>query len=365
MIRKRIVKTVTLTIMLALICSILSGCKSSDYKAANQLLDSGNYIEAKEEFIALGDYKDSAEKAKEAQLLYARELCDSGKYLEASEAFMVLGDYGNAIEGANEAQRLYAIELCDSGKYSDSIAILVEIEDYAPAKETLNDVRIAYGQDLLQEKEYKRALQVFKCCEENEILKTILDDVAQELISAGDYKSAHGFLYLHNTSEDWMRDFLYQYLTWQMDNHDYTDTVTTFKEIQGYKDTMTSDKFAGARLMSMNKVEWDKSEANIWSGGSVLTLSLSFDSRRLNFRVYGGTISFITYQMTNNVDVSDSWEFYFEGKNIFVKDGENYIKGGTIGSFKPASGGTKDSVTLSLNLPGMMTVKNSVFEKVG
>ena len=48
-----------------------------------------------------------------------------------------------------------------------------------------------------------------------------------------------------------------------------------------------------------------------------------------------------------------------------TQDGENYIKGGTIGSFKPASGGTKDSVTLSLNLPGMMTVKNSVFEKVG
>ena len=195
MIRKRIVKTVTLTIMLALICSILSGCKSSDYKAANQLLDSGNYIEAKEEFIALGDYKDSAEKAKEAQLLYARELCDSGKYLEASEAFMVLGDYGNATEGANEAQRLYAIELCDSGKYSDSIAILVEIEDYAPAKETLNDVRIAYRLKEIYSIAFSKGnksnrweVNIGDMCFSDEIMKEV-EEIAALLSPFSDYRA--------------------------------------------------------------------------------------------------------------------------------------------------------------------------------
>ena len=44
-----------------LMCSLLSGCKSSDYKKAQELYSSGNYEEAQTVFFKLGDYEDSTQ----------------------------------------------------------------------------------------------------------------------------------------------------------------------------------------------------------------------------------------------------------------------------------------------------------------
>ena len=116
--------------------------------------------------------------------------------------------------------------------------------------------------------------------------------------------------------------------------------------------------------MAMGFVQWDKSEVDIWSGGSVLLLSLSFtDEQQLHFSVSGGTVNFYTFDMTNEVSISDSWDFYFDGKSIYVKDEGKFIKAGTIEAFKSESDGTAKSVTLSLDLPGMMTIKSSVFDR--
>lgn len=117
--------------------------------------------------------------------------------------------------------------------------------------------------------------------------------------------------------------------------------------------------------MAMGFVQWDKSEVDIWSGGSVLFLSLSFtDEQQLHFSVSGGTLSFYTFNMTNQVNKSDSWDFYFDGKTIYVKDGGQFIKAGTIEAFQSADGDKAKSVTLSLDLPGMMTIKSGDFKKV-
>ena len=50
---------ISLLCALALICC-LSGCKSDDYKFAQEQLNAGNYDAALEAFAELGDYKDSA-----------------------------------------------------------------------------------------------------------------------------------------------------------------------------------------------------------------------------------------------------------------------------------------------------------------
>ena len=63
----------------ALMCSLLSGCKSSDYKKAQELYSSGNYEEAQTVFFKLGDYEDSTqmvekcEKQKKYQTLETAE----------------------------------------------------------------------------------------------------------------------------------------------------------------------------------------------------------------------------------------------------------------------------------------------------
>lgn len=257
----------------------------------------------------------------------AQKLCDKGEYLEASAIFSSLEDYKDSAEQANEAYRLYGIQLSENGNYEE-------------------------------------ATEIFKVCKVNETLKSTLDEISNSLASQGDYKNAYRFLYLHDTNEEWMQDFLYQYLNWQMDNHDYADTAETFSAIQGYQDTLTNDKFAGARLMAMGIVQWGEIEVDIWSGDSVLLLSLSFtDEQQLYFSVSGGTISFYTFEMTNQVYKYDSWDFYFDGKTIYVKDEGQFIKAGTIETFQSANGDKAESVTLSLDLPGMMTINSCDFEK--
>ena len=278
---KRFVRFTGIFLIAAMLCGTLTGCKAFDYRKAQKLCDKGEYLEASALFSSLEDYKDSAEQA-------------------------------------NEAYRLYGVQLSENRNYEESIAVLETLADaYAPAQETLNDVKIAYGEDLAKNQNYEKATEIFKACEVNETLQSTLDEISNSLISQGDYKDAYGFLYLHDTNEEWMQDFLYQYLNWQMDNHDYADTAETFSAIQGYQDTLTNDKFAGARLMAMGFVQWDKSEVDIWSGGSVLLLSLSFtDEQQLHFSVSGGTLSFYTFNMTNQVNKSDSWDFYFDGKTM-------------------------------------------------
>ena len=56
-------KRLSLFVLLLLAAFSLSGCRSSDYKAAQELYNSGKYEEAKTAFEALGDYKDSSSLA--------------------------------------------------------------------------------------------------------------------------------------------------------------------------------------------------------------------------------------------------------------------------------------------------------------
>ena len=86
---------------------IMSGCKGSDYSNAQSLLDSGSYEKAAEAFSALGNYKDGAEKAKEAQVKLEKQrktekynkaiqCLDDGNLEEAKSLFKELGDFEEA-----------------------------------------------------------------------------------------------------------------------------------------------------------------------------------------------------------------------------------------------------------------------------
>jgi len=326
---KRLLQKYIAALMLLTLVCCLTGCKSLDYKDAQKFFDSGEYLEAAAMFEALQGYKDSAERANESRLLYAERLFENGEYLEAAAIFEALEDYKHSAMKLNESRLLYAEGLCGTG-------------------------------------EYEEALEFFQMCQEDDALAAALDRVAEGLVNKEDYKNAKNFLYLHDMDEGQMKEFHYQYLVWQMANREYDDTADTFTAIRGYKDTLTNDTFAGARLLSMKTVDWSDTEINFrtWRGDTVIQ-TLSFPNNTLHFQIYGTTVNLISTAITNNVDIEDSWEFYFEGRTIYIKDGEKFVKGGSIGKFNPASEETNESVTLSLDLPGMWKITNTVFEKKG
>lgn len=87
------------------ICFLLTGCKSSDYKVAMQLYANKEYSEAASSFEVLGDYKDSAEMVKNSKYAEAVLLKESGDYDGAINLFSELGDYNDSVEMLAETRR--------------------------------------------------------------------------------------------------------------------------------------------------------------------------------------------------------------------------------------------------------------------
>ena len=97
------------------------------YADALALMESGNYLGAEASFLSLGDYKDSAAKAEQCREALAREetaklqaqydaaaaLLEAGEYARAREAFLALADYEDSADQAKEAQYRKAMALYD------------------------------------------------------------------------------------------------------------------------------------------------------------------------------------------------------------------------------------------------------------
>ena len=61
---KRFVRLMGVLLTFAMLCGTLSGCKSSDYEKAQKLDSEGKFEEARDIYLSLGDYKNSAWLAK-------------------------------------------------------------------------------------------------------------------------------------------------------------------------------------------------------------------------------------------------------------------------------------------------------------
>ena len=84
-------KILAILLSLALLLP-LCACSGSDYKKAEELLAQGRYEEAEAAFLALGDYQDSAERAKDCRYQQGLSLMAEGRYEEATELFKALAE---------------------------------------------------------------------------------------------------------------------------------------------------------------------------------------------------------------------------------------------------------------------------------
>ena len=90
-------KTLSVLLIAAFMLSA-AGCSMIDYKKAEKLKNDGDYAAAQEMYIALGDYKDSAELANECGYQVAKAAYDSEDYETAAGLFDKLGSYKNSAE---------------------------------------------------------------------------------------------------------------------------------------------------------------------------------------------------------------------------------------------------------------------------
>ncbi len=106
---------------------MLSGCASSDYKKATELMNEKNYEEAIAVFTELGDYKDSANLITACKYGSAVLLYDSGDFKEARAKFLLLKDYKDSEKYAYDAMWEMLFEYYPSGYTDDNIIFTSDI----------------------------------------------------------------------------------------------------------------------------------------------------------------------------------------------------------------------------------------------
>lgn len=93
--KRKIISTGVCILMLG---TLLTGCKSDDYKEACELLEAEDYKAAKEILDELGNYKDSSKLAKECDYQIAYDLLNNGDFDEAVAIFESIRDYKDVSE---------------------------------------------------------------------------------------------------------------------------------------------------------------------------------------------------------------------------------------------------------------------------
>ena len=160
--RKRFA-SVLIPVAIVCIAAILLATKvfipGSKYKQATALLDAGQYDEAIAAFEALGEYKDSTEQAKEANLAKteaknavkyedAMHLLESGLYDGAIKFFTELGDYRDStkrLEAAVNAKKYEeAKKLAASDDWYAAYHLFIELGEYEDAKHLALQIKEEY-----------------------------------------------------------------------------------------------------------------------------------------------------------------------------------------------------------------------------
>ena len=117
----------------------------ADYLRAGLLLKAGKTDEAAEIYDALGDYRDSATQRIECDYVAARALLEAESYDEAKAAFEALGDYSKAADFAKECVLRPAKKALSAGDPDTAIALLETIPGYSDADITLQRAHYTRG----------------------------------------------------------------------------------------------------------------------------------------------------------------------------------------------------------------------------
>lgn len=184
------------------------------YKAASALLEEGSYDEAKSAFEALGDYRDSSDKALESQYQKADSLAADKKYEEAIKVWKSLG------------------------KYSDSSSRIKTIETER------NEGIYQAAMKSLSEGDYKTAIKTFESLgaykDSKEIYKSTSYTFACQLADSGDYKDAIHYFELVSGYEDADTkkiEAIYNYACTLYDDNQHYQAMLQFKKCSDYQDS--------------------------------------------------------------------------------------------------------------------------------
>jgi tetratricopeptide (TPR) repeat protein len=155
-----IAAVIAVIIVVVVVFVVMGVMRSNAYQSALDQMSAGNYAEAKEAFLELGNYEDAAGKAVECQqnidYLAAQALLDAEDFSSAKAAFEALGEFKDAPEKATFCQQSIdfkaAQELFDAGNIADARDAFGELSSagFSAADEWLNKAEYTLATQLLE-----------------------------------------------------------------------------------------------------------------------------------------------------------------------------------------------------------------------
>ncbi len=165
--RRRIIFTTLFSILLVIglfYAVYFHGIPYYRYYQANRTLENGQFDSAKAQFLALADYRDSADLALECDYRAALNALNGGTYTSlraAQSGFDALGDYKDSATRAQEARYVYAEKLLASGKWAEAIALYEQVPNYSNARMRRSQAEYEWALNLMGKKQYAEAREKF------------------------------------------------------------------------------------------------------------------------------------------------------------------------------------------------------------
>ena len=168
------------------------------YQSAEQLLQDGQYEEAKNAFWALGEYKDSADKMKECDYQKALQLLKEKKYGEAKELFEQLGDYSDSKSQITSCEYGRAENYLSEKDYESAQTIYEKLGKYKDCKDKIKACQYGTAGEQLSAKNFDKARKIYKDLGEYEDSKKQLKECdyqeALQLVEDENYSDAISLL---------------------------------------------------------------------------------------------------------------------------------------------------------------------------
>ena len=223
-----------------------SMAQECDYRAALSALQGGTYTSlrtAQSEFEALGDYKDSAQRSKEARYVYAEKLMAANNWADAVSLLSQISDYGDAQQKQAQATYEWANALMADGNYTDAREKYLSLGEYesaaSRAQECLYQTAAASLNDGNPLSAIDALLQLGTYRDSALLLQRAYYTAGDASYNAQDYNAAaEYFLQAGNYSDAYRRaaGCLYTPAVAAMEVGEYALAADMFEKITGYQD---------------------------------------------------------------------------------------------------------------------------------
>ncbi|MBO6260935.1 MAG: protein kinase [Lachnospiraceae bacterium] len=273
-----IIPVVAVIALVVLVVGILVVRNPIRYSMADSKLTEQDYDAAIDAFTALGDYKDSADKVKEAKYLKAGDLAKAGSYDEAIVLYEELKNYKKSSDKLDEVTYDKAMELMADKDYDEAEKLFKSLGNYDDSKKQLQEISFLKAEKLYADGDFEGAYSAFsdlydagyRADEAATYMSQMTYDLGCQYLDEGNYEDAINCFEQCGDS-DKVNDAKWGYIQAHYNN---TDTTTyeylTDLYYDGYSGASTAydELYAwNLQILGWNDSEYDTS--NFYSSMSV------------------------------------------------------------------------------------------------